>query len=80
MLVVDGNGLPLGFHPDSANYAEVRLAQQTLGTIRVARPQGRHKQRPQKLEGIGEGAGPGKCGIAEVYDMFCLIAVKALIS
>jgi transposase len=25
MLVVDGNGLPLGFHLDSANRAEVRL-------------------------------------------------------
>jgi transposase len=49
MLVVDGNGLPLGFHLDSANRAEVRLAQQTLDTIRVARPQGRPKQRPQKL-------------------------------
>src|SRR5215469_13634394 len=49
MLVVDGNGLPLGFHMDSANHAEVRLAQQTLDTIRVARPRGRPKQRPKKL-------------------------------
>jgi transposase len=49
MLVVDGNGLPLGFLLDSANRAEVRLAQQTLNTIRVARPQGRPKQRPKKL-------------------------------
>jgi len=30
MLVVDGNGLPLGFHLASAGYVEVRLAQQTL--------------------------------------------------
>jgi transposase len=49
MLVVDGNGLPLGFHLDGANRAEVRLAQQTLDTIRVARPHGRPKQRPVKL-------------------------------
>lgn len=49
MLVVDGNGLPLGFHLDSANRAEVRLAEQTLDTIRVARPHGRPKQRPEKL-------------------------------
>lgn len=49
MLVVDGTGLPLGFHLDSANRAEVRLAQQTLDTIRVARPKGRPKQRPRKL-------------------------------
>ena len=49
MLVVDGTGLPLGFHLDSANRAEVRLAEQTLDTIRVARPHGRPKQRPEKL-------------------------------
>lgn len=49
MLVVEGNGLPLGFHLDSANRGEVRLAEQTLDTIRVARPRGRPKQRPQKL-------------------------------
>jgi transposase len=49
MLVVDGNGLPLGFHLDSASCAAVRLAQQTLDTIRVARPRGRPKRRPKKL-------------------------------
>src|SRR5262249_2357304 len=49
MLVVEGNGLPLGFHLDSANRAEVRLAQQTLDIIKVARPRGRPKQRPEKL-------------------------------
>lgn len=49
MLVTDGHGLPLGFHLDSANRAEVRLAQQTLDTIKVARPHGRPKQRPEKL-------------------------------
>jgi transposase len=49
MLVVDGNGLPLGFHLDSAGRAEVCLAQQTLDTIKVARPRGRPKQRPEKL-------------------------------
>jgi hypothetical protein len=45
MLVVDGSGLPLGFHLDSASSAEVRLAEQTLGTIHVVRPRGRPKQR-----------------------------------
>lgn len=29
-LVVDGNGVPLGFHPDGADAADVRLAEQTL--------------------------------------------------
>jgi transposase len=49
MLVVDGHGLPLGFHLDSAARAEVRLAQLTLDTIKVWRPRGRPKQRPVKL-------------------------------
>ena len=34
MLVTDGNGLPLGFHLDSAQVAEVRLAERTLDTIK----------------------------------------------
>jgi transposase len=49
MLVVDGNGLPLGFSLDGANRAEVRLAERTLDTVRVARPRGRPKQRPEKV-------------------------------
>ncbi len=40
MLVVEGIGLPLGSHLDGAHRAEVRLAEQTLDTIRVARPWG----------------------------------------
>ena len=48
MLVVDGNGLPLGFHLDSAK-VEVKLAEQTLDTIRAARPRSRPKRRPQTL-------------------------------
>jgi transposase len=39
----------LGFYLDSASRAEVRLAQQTLDTIKVTRPHGRPKQRPKKL-------------------------------
>jgi transposase len=49
MLVVDGHGLPLGLHLASANQAEVRLAERTLASIRVARSRGRPKQRPAKL-------------------------------
>jgi transposase len=49
MLVVDGHGLPLGFHLDSAQVAEVRLAQQTLDTIEVAPLRGRPRKRPQTL-------------------------------
>lgn len=47
--VVDGNGLLLGFHLDGADCAEVRLAQQTLDTIRVTCARGRPKRRPAKL-------------------------------
>jgi transposase len=49
MLVIDGNGLPLGFHIDSARLAEVRLAERTLESIAVTRPRGRPRQRPAKL-------------------------------
>jgi transposase len=49
MLVIDGNGLPLGFHLDGATAAEVRLAEATLDTIAVSRPRGRPKRRPAKL-------------------------------
>jgi transposase len=49
MLVVDGNGLPLGYHLDSAACAEVTLAEQTLDTIRVGGGRGRPKQRPKRL-------------------------------
>jgi transposase InsO family protein len=49
MLVVDASGVPLGFHLDSANRAEVRLAQQTLDTLNVVRLRSRPKQRPAKL-------------------------------
>jgi transposase len=47
MLVIDGNGLPLGFHLDSIAAAEVKLAEQALDTVSVPRPRGRPKQRPK---------------------------------
>lgn len=51
MLIVDGHGLPLGFHLASAACAEVTLAERTLESIRVARGEGRGrpKQRPERL-------------------------------
>src|SRR5262249_35721457 len=49
MLVIDGNGLPLGFHLERATTAEVRLAAATLDTISVARLRGRPRRRPEKL-------------------------------
>jgi transposase len=49
MLVVDGHGLPLGFHLASAQRAVVRLAEQTLASIRVPRTRGRPQQHPAQL-------------------------------
>jgi len=49
MLVTDGNGLPLGFHLDSAQKAEVNLAEQTLAQVHVQGKAGRPKTRPVQL-------------------------------
>ena len=51
MVVVDGQGLPLGNHLDSASPAEVTLAEKTLATIRVphgSQP-GRPRQKPERV-------------------------------
>jgi transposase len=51
MVVVDGQGLPLGDHLHSASPAEVRLAEATLATIRVGRRHrpGRPRQKPERV-------------------------------
>lgn len=49
MAVVDGNGLPIGLHVDSARPHEVTLAEPTLQTISVPRQRGRPKMRPKEL-------------------------------
>jgi transposase len=49
MLVVDGQGTPLGVQVASAHQAEVQLAESTLATIRVPRPRGRARCRPQEV-------------------------------
>ena len=49
MLVVDGNGIPIGFHLDSAAPAEVKLAEQTLKSVRVKSYKGQVKTRPHLL-------------------------------
>jgi transposase len=46
MVVVDGEGTPLGAHLDSASPAEVRLLEQTLDTIAI--PRAHHPGRPRK--------------------------------
>ena len=49
MLVVDGNGIPLGLFIARASRAEVRLAQETLDRVRVPRKSGRPRKRPERL-------------------------------
>jgi transposase len=49
MLVVDAQGLPLGFHLESAAPAEITLADTTLDTVRVRSRSGQIKTRPQQL-------------------------------
>ena len=49
MAVVDGNGLPIGLHVDSAQPHELTLAKPTLATIRVPKKRGRPKTRPKEL-------------------------------
>ena len=49
MLVTDGKGVPLGFLVESANEAEIALADDTLATIQVPQQRGRPKTRPREL-------------------------------
>ena len=50
MVLVDGQGTPLGVHLDSASPAEVKLAEVTLETVRVGRlGPGRPRTRPERL-------------------------------
>jgi transposase len=52
MVVVDGQGIPLGGTIASASPAEVKLAEETLETIKVPRRgRGRPKSRPRRLIG-----------------------------
>lgn len=50
MVVVDGQGVPLGVHLDSASPAEVTLLEPTLATIAVPRAgPGRPRQKPERI-------------------------------
>ena len=52
MVVVDGQGVPIGSTLASASPSEVTLAEETLETIKVPRKgRGRPKKRPQRLIG-----------------------------
>ena len=50
MVVVDGQGIPIGSTLASASPAEVKLAEETLETVKVPRKgRGRPKKRPLRL-------------------------------
>jgi transposase len=49
MVVADGRGIPLATLVDSAQKAEVNLAEPTLNRIRVPRKRGRPRKRPKSL-------------------------------
>ncbi len=49
MLVVEGQGLPIGLHLDSAQPHELSLVELTLQTSRVPQKRGRPKTRPKAL-------------------------------
>jgi len=49
MLVTEGAGLPVGLHLDSAQKAEVRLAETTLKTVKVRTRAGQVRTRPRHL-------------------------------
>ena len=52
MVVVDGQGIPVGIHVTSASPSEVTLVEPTLKTIRVPRVgPGRPRRRPPRLIG-----------------------------
>ena len=50
MVVVDGQGIPLGNHLDSASPSEVRLLEKTIDNIAVPRKgRGRPRKKPKRL-------------------------------
>lgn len=50
MVLVDGQGIPLGVHRSPANRAELQLTEETLAQVAVPRPgPGRLKQKPDRI-------------------------------
>ncbi|MGB7548938.1 MAG: IS5 family transposase [Terracidiphilus sp.] len=49
MVLVDGQGLPLGVRLESASPGEATLAEATLAEVRVPRPRGRPRQKPKRV-------------------------------
>jgi transposase len=49
MVLVDGQGLPLGVRLESASPSEVKLAEATVAEVSVPRPKGRPRQKPKRI-------------------------------
>jgi len=49
MVLVDGQGLPLGVRLESASPHEVTLAEATLREVAVPQPKGRPRQNPKRV-------------------------------
>ena len=49
MVLVDGQGLPLGVRLESASPGEATLAEATLKEVRVPRTKGRPRQKPKRV-------------------------------
>jgi transposase len=49
MVLVDGQGLPLGVRLESASPGEATLAEATLAEVRVPRAKGRPRQKPNRV-------------------------------
>jgi transposase len=49
MVLADGEGVPLGVRLESASPSEVTLAEATLDEVRVPRPKGRPRQKPERV-------------------------------
>jgi transposase len=49
MLLVEGQGVPIGGLVTSAQQAEVKLAEPTLVTVKVPRPKGRPRTRAKEV-------------------------------
>ena len=47
LVLVDGQGIPLGSHTDSASPAEITLLDKVIGEIRPKRGPGRPRTRPE---------------------------------
>ena len=49
MVLVDGQGLPLGVRLESASPGEATLAEATLAKVKVPRPKGRPRHKPKRV-------------------------------